>query len=382
MLKKNQFNLTGKTKISLTQIFLSLSLMIFLFLVNCNNSYAKLSHEKYALQKIFKDKFLIGAAVGYHQIVRNDKHEIALIEKHFNTITPENCMKWQVIHPEPGVYNFKQADRFVEFGEKNNMFIVGHILLDQVMVPDWVFQNADGNTTDRETLLMRIKEHIHTVVGHYKGRIHAWHVINEAIGSDGKYRKSKWLDIIGEDHIEKAFEYAHQADPNVELHYNGHDMLTEEATNSIIRLIKNIKSQGGRIDGVGVQAHWKLHTPSAKVVEDSIVKLAASGVKMMITEMDITVLPRNAEMYDNLNPYPDGLPVEMQEKLAKRYGELFSVFCKHADKLHVVNFWGVHDKQSWLNDWPIRGRTDYPLLFGRNLQPKPAFFAVVKTVIR
>jgi endo-1,4-beta-xylanase len=331
--------------------------------------------SQYALKDVFKNEFLIGAAVSYNQISGKDENEISLIKQQFNTITPENCLKWELIHPRPDVYNFEQADQFVEFGEKNKMFIIGHILIDQVMVPDWVFQDSAGNKVDRQTLLNRMQEHISTVVSRYKGRINAWHVINEAIGRDGKIIKTKWSEIIGDDYIQKAFEYAHRAEPSVALYYNGHDMLTKEATDSIVRLADDIKSRGDRIDGIGVQAHWKLDTPPLDDIEAGIVNLAQSGLKIMITEMDITVLPRKGE---GLNPYPDALPDEVQEKLAKRYGDLFSIFCKHADTIDRVNFWGVHDGQSWLNYWPIQNRTDYPLLFDRQLQPKPAFYAVVK----
>jgi len=332
-----------------------------------------------ALKDVFKKDFLIGASVSYNQISGKDTNVISIIESQFNSITPENCLKWDSVHPKPNVYDFEQADRLVAFGEKNKMFIVGHILIDQEQVPDWVFRDANGRNVDRETLLNRMREHIFKVMGRYKGRINAWHVINEPIGRDGRIRKTKWSEIIGDDYITKAFEYAHEADPNVELYYNGHDMLTKEATDSIVRLAGDIKSRGGRIDGIGVQAHWKLDTPSLDEVENGIVRLSGSGVKVMITEMDITVLPRNVPRKE-LNPYLDALPDGVQEKLAKRYGELFSIFHKHADKIARVNFWGVHDGQSWLNDWPVKGRTDYPLLFDRELHPKPAFFAVVKSV--
>ncbi|MGD1044691.1 MAG: endo-1,4-beta-xylanase [Bacteroidota bacterium] len=332
----------------------------------------------YTLKDVFKKDFLIGAAVSYDQISGKDTNVISIIESQFNSITPENCLKWETVHPKPNVYDFEQADKFVAFGEKNKMFIVGHILIDIVQVPGWVFQDSAGNKVDRETLMKRIREHIFTVVGRYKGRINAWQVINEPIGRDGRLRKTKWLEIIGEDYIQKAFEYAHQADPNVELYYNGHDMLTKEATDRIVRLVGDIKKQEGRIDGIGVQAHWSLDYPSLNEVEDGIVNLTKSSVKVMFTEMDITVLPKK-NSGEELNPYPYALPAEMQEKLAKRYGELFSIFCKHTDKINRVSFWGVHDGQSWLNNWPIKGRTDYPLLFDRELKPKPAFFAVVKT---
>jgi endo-1,4-beta-xylanase len=355
--------------------FLTISLVSFLNIL-ANTQIGSADANKYALKDVFKKNFLIGASVSYDQISGKDANVISIIKSQFNSITPENCLKWDSVHPEPDVYNFQQADRLIEFGEKNKMFIVGHILIDQEQVPGWVFQDANGNKVDRDTLLKRIQEHISTVVGRYKGRINAWHVINEPIGRDGKIVNTKWFDIIGEDYIQKAFEYAHQADPNVELYYNGHDMLTKEATDSIVRLVGDIKSKGGRIDGIGVQAHWKLEYPTLNDIEAGIVNLTQAGVKIMITEMDITVLPRDGK---ELNPYPNALPDEMQEKLAKRYAELFSIFCKYADKIDRINFWGVHDGQSWLNNWPIKGRTDYPLLFDRNYQPKPAFFAVIKT---
>ena len=334
-------------------------------------------HSQYLLKDVFKKDFYIGASVSDDQITGKDTNVIPIIESQYNSITPENCLKWLIIHPTPGLYDFEQADRYVAFGEKNKMLIIGHILVDQVQIPAWVFQDSAGNKADRETLLKRMKEHIFTVVRHYKGRINAWAVVNEAIGRDGKLRKSRWLDIIGDDYIQKAFEYAHQADPDVELYYNGQDMLTKEAVNSIVHMVSDMKSCGERIDGIGVQAHWSLDYPPLNDVEDGIVSLNKSGVKVMITEMDITVLPK-PDGGKELNPYPDALPAEMQEKLANRYGDLFSIFCKHANIIKRVNFWGVHDGQSWLNDYPVRGRTDYPLLFDRKLHPKPAFNSVLK----
>jgi endo-1,4-beta-xylanase len=332
------------------------------------------------LKDVFKKDFLVGAAVTYDQISGKDTNVISLIESQFNSITPENCLKWETVHPKPDEYDFQQADRYVEFGEQNKMFIVGHILIDRGQVPDWVFKDANENRADRQTLLNRMQEHISKVVGRYKGRINAWHVVNEAIGRGGAFVNTKWYEIVGEDYVQKAFQYAHQADPNAELYYNGHDMLTKQATDSILRLVSAIRNGRGRIDGIGVQAHWALDSPSVDEIESGIINLTKSGdVKVMITEMDITVLPKSGK---ELNPYPDALPAEMQEKLAKRYASLFAIFVKHCDRIVRVNFWGVHDGQSWLNDWPIHGRTNYPLLFDRRLNPKPAFFAVIKTAQR
>jgi len=330
-----------------------------------------------SLKDAFKKDFYIGTAVAYDQISGKNENSVALIESQFNSITSENCLKWDFVHPKPNVYEFEKADEFVAFGEKNKMFIVGHVLIYQEQVPDWVFQDSSGNNVDRRTLLNRMREHILAVVGRYKGRINAWQVVNEAIGSDGRMRNNKWLEIIGKDYIRKAFEYAHQADPNAELYYNGYDMLTRESADSITSLVSDIKSQGGRIDGIGMEAHWGLDYPPLNEIETGIINLAKSDVKVMITEMDITVLPKVAKQQNELNPYPDALPNRMQKKLAKRYGELFAIFCRNADKISRVTFWGLYDGQSWLNDQPIQGRTDYPLLFDRKLNPKPAFFAVL-----
>jgi endo-1,4-beta-xylanase len=235
-----------------------------------------------------------------------------------------------------------------------------------------------------------MKEHIFTVVGRYKGKVNGWDVVNEALDDDGSFRKTKWFKIIGEDFIAKAFEYAHQADPNAELYYNDFTLDEPAKRKACVHLVKNLKARGLRIDGVGIQGHWSMKVPSRGALKAFISAMAALGVKVMITEMDIDVLPQavhhwgadlsvRAELRKELDPYVNGLSDEMQKKLADRYAELFSIFLKHADNVSRVTFWGVYDKTSWLNKWPVRGRTNYPLLFDRNYKPKPAFFAVVKT---
>jgi endo-1,4-beta-xylanase len=363
------------TKVGIVTTVIATTALLTVSVPTALNNHGK-SHN--TLKDAFKKDFLIGAAVSSEQISGEDTTAISIIESQFNSITAENCLKWDSVHPRPDEYDFEQADRFVAFGEKNKMFIIGHTFIGQQQIPDWVFQDSEGNEVDRDTLLSRMREHILTVVGRYKGRVNAWQVVNEAIGSDGRMRNNKWLEIIGNDYVRKAFEYAHEADPDAELYYNEYDTLTSKATDSIARLVSDIKSRGGRIDGIGMEAHWELDYPPLNEIEAGITNLAKSGVKVMITEMDITVLPGVAQKQKKFNPYPDALPTVMQQKLAKRYGELFGIFCRHADTISSVTFWGVHDGQSWLNDWPIQGRTDYPLLFDRQYRPKPAFFAVLK----
>ncbi|MDZ7288776.1 MAG: endo-1,4-beta-xylanase [candidate division KSB1 bacterium] len=341
------------------------------------------------LKEVFKDDFYIGVAINRNQISGTEPNAIALVEKHFNSITPENVLKWEEVHPEPNRYNFEAADRYVAFGERNNMFIIGHTLVWFHQTPEWVFQDESGKSLDREALLKRMKEHIFTVMGRYRGRIHGWDVVNESVMADGQLRKNKWLEIIGEDYILKAFEYARQADPTAQLYYNDYDLEKPAKCEGVIRLIRDLQSKGVRIDGVGTQGHWFLDYPSLDEIETSILTLSQLGIKLMVTELDVSVLPFypvdaqavdissfDAETQKKHNPYPDALPESVQNDLAKRYAALFSLFHKHRDKLSRITFWAVHDGQSWRNYLPISGRTDYPMLFDRQCKPKPAFDVV------
>jgi endo-1,4-beta-xylanase len=344
-----------------------------------------------ALKDLFKDDFYIGVALNLDQILGNEPNAISLVEKHFNSITPENILKWEEVHPEPNRYNFEAVDRYVALGEKHKMQIIGHTLVWFHQTPNWVFQDQSGNPVNREVLLNRMKEHIFTVMGRYKGRIHGWDVVNEAISSDGHFRKNKWLEIIGEDYVLKAFEYARQVDPDAQLYYNEYDFELPSKCEGIIQLIKNLQSKGVHIDGIGIQGHWFLDYPPIKDIENYILALSSLGIKLMITEMDVGVLPYypvdskvvdlssfDPETQKKFNPYPDVLPDSVQEDLAKRYVELFSLFLKHRDKFSRVTFWAVHDGQSWRRYTPISGRADYPMLFNNNCEPKLAFDAVIK----
>ena len=343
------------------------------------------------LKDVFKNDFYIGVALSLDQILSKEPKITEIVEKHFNSITPENILKWEEVHPEPNRYNFEAIDRFVEFGEKNKMHIVGHTLVWHLQTPDWVFQDEDGNPLNREALLERMRDHIFTVMGRYKGRIHGWDVVNEAISEDGQFRKSKWFEILGEDFIIKAFEYSHQADPDAELYYNEYDFEIQSKCEGVIRLIKNLKSKGVHLNGVGIQGHWFIDWPSIEDVENQILALSNLNIDLMITELDVSTLPFyavdskvvdissfNAELQKKHNPYPDVLPDSAQTNLSKRYAELFSMLLKHRDKFSRVTFWAVHDKQSWRNYIPIKGRTDHPMLFDRNCEPKPALDAIIK----
>lgn len=344
-----------------------------------------------SLKDVFKGHFLIGTALNTDQFFERDARALPLIKKHFNSVTPENVLKWEVVHPLPGVYDFKWADKYVEFGQKNGMFIIGHTLAWHSQTPFWVWMDTPGRNVSRDTALNRLHDHIMTVVGHYKGRVNGWDVLNEVLNEDGTLRNSKWFEIIGEDYIAKAYQWAHEADPAAELYYNDYGLENPAKRAGAVALIKKLQEQGIKITGVGLQEHNRLERPSAAQVDTTIATFAALGLKVMITELDIDVLPPplyyrgaditwRAELRDRLSPYHAALPDSVQQALANRYAELFRVFLKHQGTIERVTFWGVTDGDSWINNSPVIGRVNYPLLFDRKGKPKPAFQAVVRTV--
>jgi endo-1,4-beta-xylanase len=343
------------------------------------------------LKETFKNSFLIGASLNRRYIFEEDPGITALIVSQFNTVTPENVLKWALVHPAPDRYDFEAPDAFVAFGEKHGMFIVGHTLVWHNQTPAWVFEDDKGNPTNRDTLLKRLRDHITTVVGRYKGRIKGWDVVNEALNQDGTMRQSPWMKIIGEDYLVKAFAFAHEADPNAQLYYNDYDLELPAKRRGAVDLMKKLKAEGIPITAIGLQNHNLMDWPSVADEDETISAFERLGIKVNITELDVDVLPRttkpgadyavNVAVTPQLNPYPNGLPDLVQEALAKRYGDLFGVYLKHRNAIDRVTFWCVTDGDSWLNNWPIKGRTNYPLLFDREGRTKPAFDAVVKLKI-
>jgi endo-1,4-beta-xylanase len=342
------------------------------------------------LKDAFKDAFLVGAALNEAQFTGRDARGAALVAAQFSAITPENVMKWEKIHPQPDRYDFVAADRYVEFGEKHGMAIIGHTLVWHSQTPAWVFRKADGTPADRDTLLERMRDHIHTVVGRYQGRVRGWDVVNEALNEDGTRRATPWRKIIGEDYLAKAFQFAHEANPQAELYYNDYSLENEPKRNGALALIRELQAAGVKVHGIGTQQHIKMDWPTPEQVDATLTAFGTLGVKVMVTELDVDVLPertrdRRAEVSlrqaadPALNPYTNGLPESVQQALAQRYADLFTVYLKHRATVDRVTFWGVTDGDSWLNNWPIRGRTAHPLLFDRQGRPKPAFDAVLAT---
>ena len=341
-----------------------------------------------SLKDVFKSDFMIGAALNRRQFSEEDVRALPIIKSQFNTISPENQLKWQSIHPQPDKYDFDGADRYVAFGEKYGMFVIGHTLVWHNQTPAWVFEDGKGNLVDRDTLMGRMRDHIRTVVGRYKGRIKGWDVVNEAVNADGTLRQSKWLKIIGEDYIAKAFQFAHEADPQAELYYNDYSLENEPKRNGAVQLIKKLKADGVPITGVGLQGHNSLTWPSIQQQDATITAFAKLDVKVNITELDINVLPfvseeegprikLTAELQPKLNPYASGLPETVNEEQAIRFLELFGVYLRHRDVIDRITFWGVTDADSWLNNFPVRGRTNYPLLFDRKGNAKLSFDTLV-----
>ncbi|MEP6789116.1 MAG: endo-1,4-beta-xylanase, partial [Acidobacteriota bacterium] len=361
-----------------------------LFLLSCSilNTFAQTT-----LKEAFKPDFMIGASLNSSQFTEQDAIGVDIVKTQFNTISPENVLKWASVHPKPDQYSFNMTDRYVDFGVKNKMFIIGHTLVWHNQTPKWVFEEDNGNSVTRDVLLKRLHDHIQMVVGRYKGKINGWDVVNEALNEDGTMRQTQWYKIIGGDYIIKAFQYAHEADPNAELYYNDYSLENTAKRNGAIALIKNLLAAKVPVKAIGLQGHDKLRDfPTVEQQDATITAFANLGIRVNITELDIDVLPSasqyrgadvtaNYGLQDKLNPYKYGLPDAVQAELAKRYAELFRVFLRHRKDIDRITFWCVKDGDSWLNNWPVRGRTSYPLLFDRAGKPKPAFDAVLQTTL-
>lgn len=348
--------------------------------------------QSLSLKQAFKGKFYIGTALNEGQILEKDTASVRLIKTQFNAIVAENCMKSGPIQPKEGAFNFDLPDKFVSFGEKNGLYITGHTLIWHSQAPRWFFTDNTGKDVSREVLIDRMKNHIYTVVGRYKGKVKGWDVVNEVIDDDGSYRKSKFYQIIGEDYIKLAFQFAQEADPQAELYYNDYSLANPVKRKGAVAMVKKLKEQGVKIDAVGEQCHVGLDYPSIEEFDQTIKDFAALGVKVMITEMEISVLPMDWSLGADVNArmeykkktdlYTAGLPDSVYNVLEKRYLDFFNLFLKHRDVITRVTLWGVHDGLSWKNNWPIPGRTDYPLLFDRKYQPKPVVNKIINEALK
>ena len=345
--------------------------------------------EPPALKSLKPAGLRLGVALSQKQSDGEDKAALGLALRHFDQVSPENLLKWERVHPEPERYEFGPADRYVELGRSRGLFVVGHVLVWHQQTPAWVFAGEGGQPIDRATALARLKSHIDAVVGRYRGRIGGWDVVNEALEEDGTLRKTPWRTAIGDDYIARAFALAHAADPTAELYYNDYNLWKPAKRAGALRIVAQLKAEGLRVDGIGEQAHWGIDDPPLPAIDETLAAIRASGTRALITELDMDVLPRDPDMWGAdlakkqkiraaTNVYPGALPAEVQQRLARRYADVFALFLKH--DVGRVTFWGVTDAHTWLDDFPIPGRVNHPLLWDREGREKPAFAAVAEAL--
>ena len=338
-----------------------------------NNSDAKPASK--GLKDAFAGKFLIGCAGDLGG--RYSEAELANIKANYNIVTPENCMKPQPIHPSEDRYNWSAPDAMVKWCQDNNIKIWGHTLVWHAQTGNWFFQGADGQPATREVALSRLKNHITTVVGHYKGRVVGWDVVNEAIDDRGagqgeNLRKFSWYRTVGPDVLTLAFKWAHEADPDAQLYYNDYNIEqgavrgTGKHASSML-LLKRLIKEGAPINGVGIQGHWHLNTNIADV-EKAITDYESLGLKVSISELDVTATGTNSGAFGNRGG--GTVSPEALQKQAEVYAKLFDVFNRHSKTISRVTFWGISDRRSWRAG-------QRPLLFDAQLQPKPAYQAIL-----
>lgn len=336
------------------------------------------SGDTRGLKDYYKAYFPIGVAVS-PRALKTD--EAGLILQHFNSITPENAMKMGPIHPKENEYYWRDADSIVAFAQRNKLKVRGHTLLWHQQTPAWLFVDAQGAKVSKEMLLQRLKDHIYTVAGRYKDQIYAWDVVNEAISDkrDEYLRPTEWLNIIGEEYIAKAFQWAHEAAPDAQLFYNDYNEISSVKREKIYRLVKGLKDAGVPIHGVGLQAHWAVNEPSRGQLDSTIKRFADLGLKVQITELDISVYDKEHNARERKAEDADTtFSAQKEQRQLEVYKMAFELFRKYRNAISGVTFWNISDRDSWLDDFPVKGRKDYPLLFDKALQPKKAYWEVIK----
>lgn len=329
------------------------------------------------LKDYYKDYFTIGVAVS-PRALKTD--EGTLVLKHFNSMTAENAMKMGPVHPREAEYNWAGGDSIAAFAKRNNLKLRGHCLVWHNQTPGWLFKDADGKQVSKEVLLQRMKDHITAIVTRYKDVIYAWDVVNEVISDKPEefYRPSPFYEIIGEEFIAKAFEFAHAADPKALLFYNDYNEINAVKRGKIIKMIKELQAKGVPIHGMGLQAHWAVNEPSEPQLEATLKEFSELGLPLHITELDISVYPKEHNAR-NRKPedYDTTFSKEKEVKQIEMYKLCFEKFRKYKNVIKTVTFWNISERYSWLDNFPVRGRKDYPLLFDKNLQPKKVFWEVV-----
>lgn len=342
-----------------------------------------------SLARAFEEHFRVGVALSSSTFDGTDAAAEALVSEHFSRISPENVLKWSSVHPSPDRYAFEPVDRFVAFGERHGMEMHGHVLVWHQQVPDWVFSDDRGAELSAPALWERLEEHIGALAERYGSSFAYWDVVNEAFLDNGELRDSPWRRILGDDYLAEVFALADRLLPEAKLIYNDYSMFLPPKHEAVIRMVRDLRSRGVRIDAVGMQGHYNLMRPRIDEVETVLAAFEAADIEVLVTELDLDVLPserqiQGADLDDRqdasalLNPYTRCLPPDVDAAIAEHWGKLFEVFVAHSHNISSITFWGVSDRHTWLNDWPINGRTNYPLLFDRNLHPKRSFEAVIQ----
>jgi len=333
-----------------------------------------------ALKDFVKDDFMVGVAIHEDQFLGRDLKADSVTRRHFNSVTAENVMKSAEINPAKGVYDFEKADAFVNYALERGLDPVGHVLVWHSQLAPWFPCDDNGNYVTPDELKRRMKHHITTMMHRYKGKIKTWEVVNEAVEGDGSYRRSPFYEILGEEYIPLAFEYAREADPDAVLYINDFAMNMPAKRDTYVRILNDLKQRGLRVDAIGMQCHMGMDYPDIRDFEESIRAYAATGVNVMITEWDASALPTihtGANISDKVaynkifNPYPAGLPADVSKQWNDRMAMFFDLFRRYSDVITRVTAWGVSDGYSWKNDFPMKGRVEYPLLFDRDYNLKP-----------
>lgn len=343
-----------------------------------------------SLREEYADYYPIGAAVDSQSYMTH----AALLKKHFNSITPENEMKFEALQKTEGQFTYSTADQIVNFATSNNMKVRGHALVWHTQNPSWLFVNSSGGTVSKEVLLSRMKSHISNVVKHFKGKVYAWDVVNEAIMETGKYRganegegkNSRWFEIMGESYIAEAFRAAHEADPDAKLFYNDFYDYIPAKQQGIYDMLKKLLDQGVPVHGVGMQCHLNIERSTVATnqgyhqtvenLEQAIKLYSSLGIAVQVTELDVSLYIPGVT-YDSSSFYTTAtFTNELKAKQAARYREFFELFRKYKSVITGVTFWGVADDNTWLSEFSS-GRKDFPLLFDVNHNPKPAYDAVM-----
>lgn len=313
------------------------------------------------------DYFEIGAAIEPSALTNTD--DVELLQRHFSSLTAENVMKWSSLQPSEGNFTYTNADKIVDFAQANGMKVRGHTLCWHNQVPNWVFED-NGSVASKELVLDRLRTHITNVMTHFKGKVYVWDVVNEAIDDGGNtYKSTKWYNICGEDYIIEAFKAARAADPDVKLFYNDYSATSPTKRDKIYSLLVKLNNQN-LVDGMGLQGHWNVGAPSVSNIRDAFDKYKSLGIEIHITELDVSIYKSDADAESENT-------LEIEDEQALAYNKFFAQFRSYKNDITSVTFWGISDNHTWLDNFPVSGRKNYPFLFGMNYNPKKAYFSVI-----